>query len=350
MKLLIVTVLLFSQTVIAMGSPNIDKAITDIRNNLYTGIDSVLVYQKNKLISENYFNGYSRSKHHDIRSSFKSITGILAAIAFDKGILSPEELVVPLLSRFHKLEFIDPLKANLKVKDLLHMVSGLDCAEMPGSKGTNHEFGIDEGPTPLKYGLSITMTMEPGKEWHYCNANTFLLGVTISAGLDRAGTSGIDQFAKENLYSPLNITEYRTFTTPDGFLYAAGSARFSPHDLAKFGLVILNKGMYKNKRVVSQKHINEILDGVVETHWTWTDNIHGHAALTERYGYQWHRTVFEVEEKKIPVSHSWGNGGQFIFVVPSQDKVIVFTGSNYNDIYKQKKTFEIMHKYLLSDD
>ena len=261
--------------------------------------------------------------------------------------MDPEEHIVPLLSRFHKMQWIDPLKARIKIKDLLHMVSGLDCAEMPGSNGTNHKFGIDEGPTPLKYGFSIAMAMELGREWHYCNANTFLLGVTISAGLDRAGTPGIDQFAKENLYSPLDIIEYRTFTTPDGFLYAAGSARFVPHDLAKFGLVVLNKGMYRKNRIVSKNHTLAILDGVVDTHWTWTDSICGHAPLKERYGYQWHRTVFEVEGTQIPVSHSWGNGGQFIFVVPSQDKFVVFTGSNYNNIYKQKQVFEIMYKYLL---
>jgi CubicO group peptidase (beta-lactamase class C family) len=349
-KLLVVTsLLLFAQAVIAMGNQNIERAISDINNNIYTGIDSVLVYQHNKLITEKYFNGYTRFKHHHTRSTFKSITGILAAIAFDKGILDPEEFVSPLLSRFHKVEGIDPLKARIKVKDLLHMVSGLDCAEMPGSNGTNHEFGIDEGPTPLKYSFSIAMAMEPGKEWHYCNANTFLLGVSISAGLDRAGTPGIDQFAKKSLFTPLDIVEYRTFTTPDGFLYAAGSARFAPHDLAKFGLVVLNKGMYRKKRIVSQKHILEILDGVVETHWTWTDRIPGHAPLKERYAYQWHRTVFEVEDTQIPVSHSWGNGGQFIFVIPSQDKVVVFTGSNYNNISKQKQVFELMFKYLLRD-
>lgn len=348
---MITVVLLFiSQAVMALDKANITQAISDIENKLYTDIDSVLIYQKNTLITEKYFNGYTRLKHHDTRSTFKSITGILAAIAFDQGILDPEELVVPLLSRYHAFEKIDPLKKRMKVKDLLHMVSGMDCSEMPGSNGTNHEFGIDEGPAPLQYGSSIAMAMEPGQEWHYCNANTFLLGVAISAGLDRAGTPGIDKFAQENLYSPLGIIEYRTFTTPDGFLYAAGSARFAPHDLAKFGLVILNNGTYGKTRVMSQKHVQAILDGVVETNWSWTDLIRGHVPLKERYGYQWHRSVFDVDGTQIPVSHSWGNGGQFIFVVPSQDKVVVFTGSNYNDINKQKQVFEIMHKYLLRDD
>ena len=184
-------------------------------------------------------------------------------------------------------------------------------------------------------------------DWYYCNANTFLLGVAISAALKRAGTPGIDQFAKTYLYAPLNIIDYQTFTTPDGFLYGAGSARFTPRDLAKFGLLVLNKGWYGNQKIVSQQQTQRILDGVVETHWSWTDMIKNHAPQKARYGYQWYRTVFELCEKAIPVSHSWGNGGQFIFVVPKQNKVMVFTGSNYGDINKQKQAFDIMHQYLL---
>ena len=76
-----VTVLLFAQAVIATENRNVERAISDINDNLYTGIDSVLVYQNNKLLTENYFNAYTRFKHHHTRSTFKSITGILAAIA-----------------------------------------------------------------------------------------------------------------------------------------------------------------------------------------------------------------------------------------------------------------------------
>jgi hypothetical protein len=66
-------------------------------------------------------------------------------------------------------------------------------------------------------------------------------------------------------------------------LYAAGSARFAPHDLAKLCLVVLNKGMYRKKRIVPQKYILKNLDGVVETNWTCNDRISGYAPLKERY-------------------------------------------------------------------
>lgn len=167
-QLLVMTLIcLYSSSLVANEQVAIHQGIKDINSDVYTGIDSLLVYQGNKLIAESYFNGYSKDKLHHTRSSFKSVTGLLAAITFDRDILDPEEPVIPLLHHSYELGKAAPPKMTIRVKDLLHMVSGLDCAEMPGSLGANHEWGIDEGPIPLKYALSIPMVMERGKEWHY---------------------------------------------------------------------------------------------------------------------------------------------------------------------------------------
>ncbi|GLX80525.1 serine hydrolase [Thalassotalea insulae] len=347
-KLLFISVIAFiwSLPSLAIETSFIHQAVSDVNNGLYKGIDSILIYENNNLVSEHYFNSFDEEQLHQTKSTFKSITGLLAAIAFDKNILDPNEFVLPLISRFLTLEHVDSRKAKIKVKDLLNMTSGLDCSEMPGT-GPYHEEGVDNGANPLKYSLSITMSTEPGIEWKYCNANSFLLGVVISAALERAKYSNIDHFANKYLYQPLAIDDYRTYQSPDGFLYAQGNARFKPKGLAKFGLLMLNKGQWQGKQIVSSRHIDSILNGIVDTHWSWTDLIKGHTPLKARYGYQWHRTVFEIDNKTIPASHTWGNGGQFVFVVPSLDAVIVFTGSNYGNIVKQKQVFEIMYKYLL---
>lgn len=341
-----ILILLWSLNSMAIEGKLVNESISDIKKGIYTGIDGVLIYERNQLVSETYFNNFSTNKVHQTKSTFKSITGLLAAIAFDKNLLDPDELVLPLISRFLKLEKIDSRKAKIKVKDLLNMTSGLDCSEMPGT-GPYHDEIVDDGPEPLKYSLSMAMSTEPGVDWKYCNANSFLLGVSISAGLERAEQSNINHFAKKYLFEPLGIHDYRTYQSPDGFLYAQGNARFKPRDLAKFGLLVLNRGKWQGKQIISNRHMDSILNGEVDTHWSWTDLIRDHPALKARYAYQWHRTEFEINNKTIPVSHTWGNGGQFVFVVPDLDVVIVFTGSNYGNIIKQKQPFEIMHRYLL---
>ena len=345
---LFVTILAFawSASSLALEKRLINQAISDVNSGLYTGIDSILIYENSKLVSEYYFNSFDKEQLHQTRSTFKSIVGLLAAIAFDKQILSPDERIQPLISRYLIIDNTDFRKTQIRVKDLLNMTSGLDCSEMPGT-GPYHDEVVDDGPEPLKYSLSIAMAAEPGKEWRYCNANSFLLGVTISAALDRAQQPNINDFTRTNLFDPLGISEYKIYQSPDGFLYAQGNARFKPRDLAKFGLLVLNRGQWQGKQIISDQHIDFILDGVVETHWSWTDLINKHSASKAKYAYQWHQTTFELGKMSVPVSHTWGNGGQFIFVVPSLDIVIVFTGSNYGNIDKQKQAFEIMHKYLL---
>ncbi len=54
-----------------------------------------------------------------------------------------------------------------------------------------------------------------------------------------------------------------------------------------------------------------------------------------------------IDSREVPVSHTWGNGGQFVFVVPDLSLVVVFTGGNYGDIVAQKQAFEIMHRFIL---
>ncbi|MCO7223518.1 serine hydrolase [Pleionea sp. CnH1-48] len=338
--------ILWSSLSLAANQNSIEASVLKIKSGAYTGIDGLLVYKEGKLTNEYYFNGFDAKKLHQTRSTFKSVTGLLAAIAFDKQLLKPDELIVPLISRYMKLENIDPDKAKIKVSDLLNMTSGLDCSEMPGT-GPYHDEQVDNGSNPLKYSLSIAMSGQPGKKWKYCNANSFLLGVALSAALERAKQGNINEFAKEQLFAPLGISDYRIYQSPEGFLYAQGNARFKPKDLMKLGLLVLNKGKWQGKTIISNRHIDSILNGVVDTHWSWTDLIKKDPKHKARYAYQWYRTLFDYGNKMVPVAHTWGNGGQFVFVAPDLNLVVVFTGSNYGDIKKQKQAFEIMKKYII---
>ena len=73
----------------------------------------------------------------------------------EQGLLSDDELVMPLVEQYQPLKGTDPLKQRITIAHLLNMSSGLACDESPNSNGPNHEFGIDEGQTPLKYAMKI---------------------------------------------------------------------------------------------------------------------------------------------------------------------------------------------------
>src|ERR1700721_2102392 len=74
-------------------SPNIDQLrlldsmTTAIEQNVYTGINSILIFHAKQLLYEHYFNGFTKDSLHDVRSSFKSVTSLLTGIAIDKGFI-----------------------------------------------------------------------------------------------------------------------------------------------------------------------------------------------------------------------------------------------------------------------
>ncbi len=325
-------------------------AHVQIQKGVYTKIDSMIVYQDNKLAIEKYYGRFDADTLHRTHSSFKSITGILALIAADQGILELDEPVLPLLAQFADVPSSDPRREEITVNNLLDMTSGLDCDEAPQSAGPSHEEGVDEGPTPLLYSLGINMARTPGSEWHYCSANSFMLAATVSAALERAGKPDIFNFADNFLMAPLGITNYRLTRSASGkYLNGQGNSYFRPLDLARIGLLVLNKGKWDGKQIVSEKSIARLYHAKETVNWPWTDTIANHPLTASHYSAQWYQTEFDVDGIKVPVTHSWGNGGQFIFVAPTINLVAVFTGSNQGSrhIKLQKQPFNIMHKYIL---
>lgn len=332
----------------------IDKANQMIKNGAYTRIDSMLVYHNEHLVAEHYYRGFDENFQHRTHSTFKGITALLALKAFEKNFLRPYELVLPLLSGYAVPDNADEKKHRIRVHHLLNMTSGLDCDEGPQVGGPSHEWGVDEGPRPLQYALNISMAREPGQEFHYCSANSFLLAASISAGLKRSGKGDIFTFAQAHLFTPLQITkaDYRLRYSPDGkFLMGQGNSNFKPRDLAKFGMLILNKGEWQSQRLFKESSIDLLLNATKTINWSWFGSNIGNATVKTDYSYQWYQTDFVLGEKKIKAIHSWGNGGQFIFIVPELNSVVVFTGSNQGSarFEKQKQPFEIMHRYILPD-
>ena len=324
------------------------QAHQDIRLNKYTNIDSMLVYYKGQLISEHYYGRFTEDTLHRTHSTFNSITSFITLIAMEQGLLSDDELVMPLVEQYQPLKGTDPLKQRITIAHLLNMSSGLACDESPNSNGPNHEFGIDEGHTPLKYAMEIVTDSEPGTKFQYCNANSFLLSVSVSAALKRAGREDIFKFADNYLMQPLGITHYRFTKSYSGqFLNGQGNGYFLPKDLAKLGLLVLNGGKWQGKTVISKASIERILEPRQQINWSFIDLVEGLPQLATSYSHQWYVSKFNMGQQTLDIAHSWGNGGQFIFIVPSLDAVIVFTGSNQGNFTKQKQPFDILYKYVL---
>jgi len=79
----------------------------------------------------------------------------------------------------------------------------------------------------------------------------------------------------------------------------------------------LNKGIWKVKRIVSQFWVEESVKKHIEAYWRCG------------YGFQWWLENHYWNGKIIKSFSARGLGGQFIFVFPELQTVVVFTAGNY---------------------
>ena len=107
-----------------------------------------------------------------------------------------------------------------------------------------------------------------------------------------------------------------------------------PRDMAKFGLLFLNRGEWRGKRIVSKSWVDE------STQWV-------HQFSDRRgHGYLWWLNKWNYEGERITSFTAAGNGGQYIMVFPTLDMVVVFTGGKYNSKLGEQP-FQIISQFVL---
>ena len=307
--------------------------VRGILDRTYTDVHGVLLYQRGKLVLEEYFYGYSVERQHQLRSATKTVVSALAGIAIDRGaITGVDERVLPTM-RYASYDHPDQRKAAMTLGDILSMSSGLDCNDH-SSTSPGRETVIDNEPDWVKATLDLPMINEPGTAGYYCSGGVAVAGRLI----ENAVHMKLPEFAQTNLFGPLGIA--RANWTWNYDLTNAdkeySQIHLRPRDMLKFGILFANSGLWHGRRIVSESWVRTSLGE------------HSHVDGVS-YGYFWWRHAFNVETasgaQQIVVPAAQGNGGQKIFVVPQSDLVAVFTAGGYNAESTPPNT--IMEKIIL---
>ena len=104
--------------------------------------------------------------------------------------------------------------------------------------------------------------------------------------------------------------------------------------MAKIGQLILQRGQWQGQQLVSEGWIEQ------STQYLSQYDAERH------YGYLWWlRRARLMTEGGVPFIAAEGNGGQYIFIVPSYDLVVVFTGRNYDR--DQSVPFRVLDSVIL---
>ena len=262
---------------------------------------SLLVSIGGELIEEHYFNGASARRSANLKSASKTIIAILVGIAIDRGYL--EGVDQPIVDFFpDQLAEAEAARRSITIGDLLTMRSGLETT-------SNRNYGRWVGSRDwVRHALTRPLVARPGGPMIYSTGSTHLL----SAILTRATGMSTLEFGRRHLARPLGITLPAWTRDPQGVYLGGNEMGLTPRAMLAVGELFRRVGTGDGVPVVSSEWIRE--STIPRTRSRFSGRQYG-------YGW-WMRTL-----AGHPTYYAWGYGGQFIFVVPELDAVIVATSS-----------------------
>jgi CubicO group peptidase (beta-lactamase class C family) len=152
------------------------------------------------------------------------------------------------------------------------------------------------------------MSALPGTVWNYNTGSSHLL----SAILQEVTGTTTQAFAQAHLFDPLGISNVAWSADQGGITTGGWGLRLTPRDMAKLGYLYLNDGVWDGEQIVPAAWIQDS----VERRFQVPNPLEPWDLY---YGYSWWL-------HQIGPYAAHGRHGQFIYVLPDLDLVVVFTG------------------------
>ncbi|WP_430812371.1 MULTISPECIES: serine hydrolase [unclassified Carboxylicivirga] len=279
---------------------------------------SLLIVKNGYLIGEGYFNKGSIDQLSQRASVTKSYVSALLGIAIEEGCLAGIDQ--KMLDFFSEMEdkIADPRKRQITIKQMLQMRAGYPWEETEDKYWNTIWSGkyidaIDD----------IPLTHDPGSAFQYSNLSSNWLAMIIS----RACNTDLKSFGEKYLFTPLNVKIGDWPKDLDGYRIGSGDIQFTARDMAKFGLLYLNKGQIDGRQIIPS-------DWVKESTQPYSTNINSVGVKSGRlgryfkdvgYGYQW----WSASVGEHQFNYAWGHGGQLIVILSDLDMVIVTTADPF---------------------
>jgi CubicO group peptidase (beta-lactamase class C family) len=317
-----------------MSEEKLDELVRSIRENEYRGVHSLLIVKNGYLVLEEYFEGWEASRLHTLQSVSKSFTSALIGIAIEQGaIRGVDEKILSFFPERTDIKNLDSRKRAITLEDLLTMRSGTDY----------HERGPDAPHFQLnalprgwdRFYLDRPMVRDPGTHFLYDSGGVILMSSMLKA---RTGLHA-DAYADKYLFAPLGITRTNWFRNRERHPHTGGGLDLRPRDMARFGLLYLRGGRWGSRQVVPADWVEVSLKQHVDLNGRSYD---------KGYGYLWWILKDDSNVQDARIFAAKGFMGQYIFLVPGRDMVVVVTaGARGSD---QRGPIRFLYSHILPAD
>jgi CubicO group peptidase (beta-lactamase class C family) len=312
----------------------VQKLLELIRTTPPNDFRGLVVIKDGEVVIEEYFNTYWRETVHDIRSAGKSVTALLLGIAIDKGLVrSVDQSIRDFFPATQESALGADKYAKVTIANLLTMSSGLDADDGDDSSPGNAVHWMERDDW-AKFAMTLPFSAEPGSQWVYSDVCAMLTGAVI----EKVSGMRLSDFARQNLFEPLGIREYYWYTGKGGSTGAAGNLYISTLDFAKIGQLVLDRGRWKGKQLISESWTREISRKRFDVSQT--------NPFASGYGYFWWLGEKEVGGHDYSFSFASGNGGNVLFVVPEEHLVVSLTSSAYGQGYGHQRAHNVFEFVL----
>ena len=294
--------------------------VSKIKNGKFGDVHSLIISRNNHIVLEEYFNGYNRDRLHRLYSATKSVTSALIGIAIDNDLIDNlEEKTLGFFPEYNTINNLSLEKENMTLENVLTMSAGFEWDEWsnPYGHSNNSATILWESNDMIKHMLDLPLTHTPGTHFTYNSGCSILLSGIIR---NRSGKSA-EQYASSELFSKIGIENWDWWHGNDGLTWTSGELYLRPIDILKFGQLYLNKGNWNGTQVISESWIETSTEAKISI----TDY--------NDYAYHWWKYsgehyVYDNIEDTDDIYYAIGHAGQFIWVLPHYNMVIVSTAGN----------------------
>ena len=318
-------------------------------NEDFVGIDSVTIVRNQKLLLywfadreldefDAWINNTDRERHV-LHSTSKSVTSALVGIAIDQGYIASTGVRFYDLFDYPSYRHWDDRKAAMTLEDALTMRLGLEWDEwsLPYTDPRNDLVALNSGSRDWARALlDLPMESDPGTDFTYNTAATNAIGQAVQ----NATGMPLADFADVNLFHPMQIRSAEWARTPTNLPIGGSGLFLRPRDLAKFGQLYLDNGSWQGQQLISAGWIADTVVRRVD--------ISSWARYSEAYGFQWWLDDLTYKGQPVETWVTSGYGGQYLFVIPSVDLVVAFTGHNYEPGPGIPNLYTMMRSYILA--
>lgn len=269
-------------------------------------VHSFMLLRHGRVVAEGWWKPYGPELRHIMFSASKSVTALGVGIAADEGRLRLDDRVISFFPE-HDTDSVGTAMRALTVRHLLTMSVG-QAEDPSGAARASSDW--------VRTFLHAPPVHKPGSVFMYNNMATFML----SAIVQKATGERLFDYLQPRLFQPLGIENVTWDLNPQGITVGMIGARLHTEDLAKLGQLMLQKGRWKGKQLVSAAFVED----AAKFHIGTDNGVAGERTDGQRgYGYQ----LWLGSHNSYRMD---GMGGQLSIVLPDHDAVVVLTSNVRN--------------------